>query len=144
MLFETVWMDVSPYLLSGAPPVAVYQRPLAHGTSPKVAGWSAAQIARVGDFWVPQGPVLGEGPGWSVSKGGDYVRIPVFAYKTQQRALSTIFGLGIQIGLAALADLRNHTQDVPRGAVLVLGHECHDLAPEDTFRCYVGVAVRTK
>jgi hypothetical protein len=144
MEFEVVWMDVRPNLLSGEPPAHMQARPLAHGDKAKVPGWRVAEVARVGEFWVPQGPLF-PAVEWTVSKAGDFVRVPVFAYKTSFPSLAHIFGLGVQVGLAALADLRNRTGDVPIGVLLVLGHECTDLRPaEERFRCYVGLSVRTR
>jgi hypothetical protein len=149
MEYHVEWVDVSQFIRSGQAPVFMLTRQKAHENSKAWAGPS--EIARLGEHWVPQGPVLG-GVTWTLTKQGDFVRIPVSAYKTQ-RALSSIWGLGLQIGMAATDELRKHTGDVPIRAVLVLGRECTDLAVDpitgaatgdDSFRCYVGIALQTK
>jgi len=146
VLCNHTWIDVRPHLLSGEQPVFMMQRPLAHGHSAKGGLFNTAEIAKVGEHWVPHGPVLDvEDVQWGITKVGDLVRVPVFAYKTQHLAPASIWGLGLQIGLAAVVHLRKHTTDIPRAAMLVLGHECMDLRPaEEAYRCFVGIALQTK
>ena len=138
---DVKWIDILPYLLKKEQPVYILPRPKAHGHPKAWAG--SSEVAHVGDFWVPQGPILGAQE-WNVTRIGEVVRVPVFAYKVN-RALASIWGLGLQIGMAAIADLRHHTNDVPQSVTLVLGNDCTDLAPaENSFRCYAGIAIRTK
>lgn len=142
--FVTKWFNVTPNLLAQQQPIVdvVVDREKNHDGPRAWAGGS--QIARTGEFWVPTSGILEEQITWALSRGGDAVRIPVHAYKTE-RALAAIWGLGVQLGMMAITGLRARTQDVPRQVTLVLGHECTDLTPaEDAFRCYVGVAIRTK
>jgi hypothetical protein len=139
---EIVWIDITPYLISGEQPIYMLQRPKAHSEPKAWAG--STQIACLGEFWVPQGPVFGGEQAWSVTKTGDMVRVPVFAYKVP-RSLASIWGMALQIGLAAVADLRHHTNDIPSEVTLVLGSDCTDLSPmEEMYRCYAGIAIRTK
>lgn len=143
MDFKIEWVDVRPYLHSGQQPVFMLPRET-HGTTKQTYGFNAAEVAKLGEHWVPQGSVDGEVP-WGVTRAGDMVRIPLWGYKTTSRSFAEIWGMGLRIGMAALSQLRQYTNDVPKAAVLVLGHDVTDLAPlEDAFRCYVGVAVQTK
>ncbi len=144
MTFETQWVDVTPFLLQQVQPVALLRREQAHDGPKAWAGQS--QVGTVGDYWVFQGNVV-DGDQLSVSpvRGGEGVRIPMWAYRTTHRAMPAILGLGVQIGLAALERLREHTPVLPRAAYLVIGHECTDLMPAaEAFRCYIGIALRTK
>lgn len=143
MKFVVEWIDVRAFLQIREQPVYMIKRPLAHGDNPKGNVFNVAEIAKVGEHWVPQADVFNDAQ-WSFTKAGDMVRVPIVAYKVD-RTLASILGLGLQIGLAAVADLRNYTSDVPHTVILVIGHECTDLAPaENLFRCYVGLALQTK
>jgi len=143
MKFDVQWCNVLPNLITGVPPSYVIERELLHGVNPHGSVFNVAEVSRVGRYVVPQTPVLIENIRWGVTNSDQYVRIPIFAYRTKGRSLSEIWGLGIQIGLAAAESLRSIDPLPPKSAVLVLGHECTDLSPEDAFRCYVGVAFRT-
>jgi hypothetical protein len=141
--FVVHWIDVGPYLRSGQQPVFLLQRP-DHGTDRRTYGFVAADVARLGEFWVPQGPVL-DGFEWGVTRSGDMVRVPVHAYRTKQRALAAVWGLGLQVGMVALGDLVRRGLGMPKSVTLVLGHECTDLAPaDDAFRCYAGMAFQVR
>lgn len=142
LTFEEVrWIDVTPYLVASEQPVIILPRPKAHQ---QVKAWAGnTQVAHMGEFWVPQGPVVGGAQEWACTRTGEVVRVPVYAYKVH-RSLASIFGLGLQIGMAAVADLRHHTNDVPQSVTLVLGTDCTDLPAENSFRCYAGIAIRTK
>ncbi len=144
-MFNTQWIDVRQHLASGQQPVFLLERPLLHGQSSKGGVFGIAEVARVGDYWVPEDdPITGDGK-WAVCRSGTHVRVPILAYRTQERALASIWGLGVQLGLAALASIRQHTSDPPTELHMILGHECSDLAPQfSAFRCYVGIAIRTK
>lgn len=142
--FVTKWLDVTPNLLTQQQPVfdVLVERERNHAGPRAWAGGS--QIARPGEFWVPINGLLEQQIQWSVSRSGEAVRVPVHAYKTD-RALASIWGLGVQIGMMAVDALRSKTQDRPLEVTLVIGHDCTDLSPaEDAFRCYIGVAIRTK
>lgn len=141
--FDVKWFDLTPNILSGEQPAAFIDRPKNHQNQKAWAGKS--QVAAVGEFWVPQGPTLDQAPEYTLTVVGDHVRVPVHAYRTLNAGVAAIFGLGVQIGLAAITHLRNHTDDVPKRVTLILGHQCTDLRPaDDAFRCYVGIAVQTK
>jgi hypothetical protein len=145
-VFNIQWVDVRPYLAAGQQPVFLLERPLLHGNSPRGGIFGIAEVAREGVFWVPNtDPVTTDG-GWTQTLTGAHVRIPVLAYRTQERAIAGIWGLGLQLGFAAMLKLRQRTEDMPESLHIVLGHECTDLASEgvDAFRCYVGIAIRTK
>ncbi len=140
--FNTQWVDVRPYLAQGQEPIFLLERPLLHGHSAKGGVFGIAEVARLGDFWVPTADPIRTDGGWSLCKTGTHARVPILAYRTTERALSAIWGLGLQLGLAALAALRTKTPEPPTEMHMILGHECTDLTAG--FRCYVGLAIRTK
>lgn len=145
MLFLPVhWVDVTPFLLNQTQPVVLVRRQPVHDGAKAWAG--SSQIGSISSFWVPTTGLLGEEPAvFSPTTGGDAVRVPMFAYKTQHLALPDLFGLGVQIGMAAMADLRQHTRDEPRAVQLVIGHQCTDLRPaEEAFRVYIGIALQMR
>ena len=143
MIFEPHWVDVTPFLLKREQPVFILPRESAHSEPKAWAG--ASKVGTVGEFWVPHGDLLGGEAVFAPTTAGEAVRIPVWAYQTVRRTLPDIFGLGLQIGMAAIAEMRKYTRDEPRRVHLVLGHECTDLLPAaESFRCYIGIAVRTK
>lgn len=143
MIWHPQWLDVRPHLAAGRQPVVLVERPLLHGQSAKGGVFGIAEVARLGTYWVPEGDVLNTDGAWAVTKSGAHVRVPVLAYRTPERALASIWGLGLQLGLAALDSLRARTPLPPAECHVFLGHECTDLAPhESAFRCYVGLAFR--
>lgn len=145
MKFHLHWLDVSVNLAAGLQPVFMVERPLAHGEDRRGGVFAAAEVGRLGDFWVPKSPVVGvDEVSWAVTRHGELVRVPVTAYRTPTRAASSILATGLELGFAALAALTaTQTKAVPTDVHLVIGHECTDLQPEDAFRCYVGIAIVT-
>ncbi len=141
---QVEWVDVRPHLVNGIQPVHLFERPLLHGSKPKGGLFSVAEVARVGEFWVPQTSVIEPNTKWALCRDGQFVRVPITAYRTSQRAASSILLAGLHTGMAAMHDLRNHTATVPLGVMLVLGHECTDLGTEHGYRCYIGIAIQTK
>lgn len=142
--FNVKWYNVTPNLLSQTQPVidVLVERERNHDQRRAWAGGS--QVGRPGEFWVPVSDLLVPEINWSVSKSGEAVRVPLHAYKTD-RALASLFGLGVTLGMTAIAALSDKTRDKPLEVILVIGHDCTDLSPaEDAFRCYIGVAIRTK
>lgn len=141
--YDVHWIDVSPFLISGEQPIYLLPRLKLHNESKAWAG--STQIANTGEFWVPHGPILpGNNFDWAFTRTGDLVRIPVFAYKVN-RALASIWALGLQVGMSSIINFRENTKESINSVILVLGNSCTDLLPnEDAFRCYIGIAVRTK
>lgn len=140
--FPVQWVDVTPFLLSQQQPVVLIRREPVHSGPKAWAGGS--QVGSTNKFWVPTSGLFGTEPAqFAVTQAGEAARVPMFAYKTGHFALPDLFGLGVQIGMAALADLRHHTRDNPVAVHLVIGHQCTDLRPaEEAFRCYIGIAFR--
>jgi hypothetical protein len=145
--FDVRWIDVAPYLASGQQPVCMLARPPLHGDRPKSSVFNAAEVARIGKYWVPNGSVFDETTrikGWHFVTDGEYVHVPVVAYDVV-RALSGLFAFGIEVGMAALYYLRELTMERPLEVTLYIGHDCTDLAPQkDVYRCYVGIAIRVQ
>lgn len=150
MRLQVKWIDVNDHLRQGIQPVFILKRSKMHD-NPKA--WAGPSKVGLGQYWVAQEPAQGIQTvrteedaviGLSRVSGGEVVRIPVLAFRTRERAQSAILAVGLEIGMAAVCELRNHVPDTPFEATLVLGNECHDLYPEPAFRCYVGLALRTK
>ena len=72
---------------------------------------------------------------WSISRSGDKVRIPIFAYRTVEKLDTSVWGAGIQCGLRALYSWGGD----PESVVLVFGDKCHEL--EDGYRVYLGLTM---
>lgn len=142
MKFEVAWIDVNEHLRTQQQPVHMHQRPLAHNEAKAWAGPS--KVGRLGEFWTVQRMGDDGKIAFSVCRDGDFVRVPIIAYQTKERALASLFGLGVQIGLAAGVELRNHVAESPIEVLMVIGSECHDLPDASAFRCYIGISMRTK
>lgn len=120
--FNFAWYDVAPFLAGTDAP---------HVMLPFDASFT---------YLVPVSPVLLPEVSCAPVSVGDALRVPMYAYRTPTRSIAAVFGLGTQIGMAALAAVLHYRRDPPAAVDLVLGHECTDLG--DCFRCYAGVAVR--
>lgn len=145
MEWQFQWVDVRPYLAQGVQPVFMLERPLLHGHAAKGGVFGVAEVARTGTYWVPEDDPLTTDGHWAVTKAGAHVRVPVLAYRTPERALASIWGLGVQLGAAAVASLARRTPARVLAAHLILGHECSDLTPHaSAFRCYVGLAIQVE
>jgi len=123
----TQWVDVNPFLLKEIQPVV---------TLPRNPNEQQA-------VYVPVTSLLVEGPTeYAFTQIGSFVRVPIVAYKTTHLALPDIFGLGVQLGIAAVDKLRTQHDKTPKNVQLVIGHQCTDLRPgEEAFRCYIGIAL---
>lgn len=141
------WKDLTTYLNQSEPPQFYLERPLKHGSDPKGGVFNKSEVARTGEFWVPQQPVLQDDPKWAFCKAGDAVRIPIYAYRTASRTESCVLATGLQIALAAIISLhRASNGQIPIATHLMLGHQCTDLVPlgTDAYRCYVGICFQVK
>lgn len=71
---------------------------------------------------------------------GSHVRVPVVAYAAPRR-LGMLPTVGFQLALNCLDELQVLTGRTPRRITLVVGSQCHDLAPDrDAYRVYLGCA----
>lgn len=141
--FDYQWLEVAPFVLAGQRPIALLPRAKAHAGSKPWAG--ATQIGSLSEFWVPKSSPLEPDIEFSHTRSGDLIHVPLFAYRTVHRLLPSILALGVQVGMAVIAEMRKHTADPAKHVILVLGTECTDLSPAfECYRCYVGVAVQTK
>lgn len=147
MKFSVKWIDVTKNLESGEQPVFFLERPLLHGNDRRGSLFGTAEVARKGEFWVPQNALLNaEDCEWSKTIAGQHVRVPIHAYRTVGRALPWLFAVAVELGMRAANSLRTKTRKRIDDVVLALGSECTDLAGEnvDAFRCYVGIAVKVE
>jgi hypothetical protein len=138
MEIRVFWFGVNASLAAGKPPVFAYERPLARGRDDGTV-FSHAQVARVGKYLTPKAPLTSQDPEWTVTADGQFVMIPVSAYRTHVRSQAAVFGLGLELGLrAATRTLAGRVT----GVVLVLGDDVTEL--EDGVRCYVGLALQVE
>lgn len=143
MRFDVHWLDVNPFLTQHRQPMFALRRELAHGSEAKGGLFNVAEVARSGTYYVPTSDLNKEQIEFSLVKSGEYVRIPIHAYRTTERALATILGTAIQLGISARDGLARQYQVEVEHTVLVLGHEVHDLL-QNGFRCYAGLAFKIK
>ena len=127
MKFNVQWFDASTHVGSGEQPAAI------------------VKIARpFKEFWVAQSQAFDDEGVWSIVVSGDYLRVPVFAYKTAQPTLETVFGVGVEIGVSLMRQLDERADRISE-AVLVLGKTCDDMRPEEeAYRTFVGAAFKLK
>ncbi len=144
MKYAVHWIDVTENLATQQQPVFLLERPLIHGKNVKGGVFNVAEVARVGTYWVPTSDLNIATIAWSKTASGQYVRIPVFGYRTQQPAESAVFGTAVQLGISALASLYQKVSNAPVLCThLVIGHQVHHLGPEG-YRGYLGLAFQTK
>lgn len=139
------WVDVAANLEDGNQPVVLIERELVHGDEPKGNLFSVAEVARLGSFWVATAPLISadNDPKWSLTAKDKYVRVPVNAYLTAERAKSHILATGLEIGVRATMSYLEKVGKAPEELILIIGIQVDDLAPErNHFRCYVGVAFK--
>lgn len=143
MKYAIHWIDVTENLTTQQQPVFLLERPLAHGSHAKGHLFNVAEVARLGTYWTPTSDLNTDPVRWSKTASGQYVRIPVFGYRTRQSAEAAIFGMAIQLGITALASLQQQVNVPILSTYLVLGHQVHHLGPEG-YRGYLGLAFQTK
>lgn len=147
MQFAVRWIDLTENLQSGRQPQLMLERPLLHGNDKRGGVFANAEVARKGEFWTPQSAMISTDPAfeveWSKTKAGQYVRVPLHAYRTPSRALSWILAIGTEIGMRAIDSLKDRVRKPLGQVVLALGNECTDLSPTaDAFRCYIGISIQ--
>ena len=148
--FELHWLAVEmleQFLQQKLPPIVRIERPLIGGDFRDSHGDKAyghAQVARYGEYWVPDSPVLADEISWSVTQQGEFVPVPLFAYRTQHAARASIFATGVELGMRAMLDLSAHCKKPPQAVTLVMGPEVHSIETENgsVYRAYLGVAFR--
>ena len=86
-------------------------------------------------YYTPHSSLLGDEIKWTLTRVGDKVRIPIFAYRTNGKFDTSLWGLGIQCGMRALDEWGGK----PASVILVLGDKAHEL--EDGYRIYLGLTI---
>lgn len=137
-------IDPVPNLNAGIQPVYFIERELLHGDKAKGDTFSQAQVARVGTYWTPKHSLLGPPQNWSVTRDGQYVAVPVLAYRSEYFGLPAILQNGLILGAAAMDQYRQITNEVPLILHIVYGSECTPLPTENSYRCYVGFSVQSR
>ena len=87
------------------------------------------------EYHTPVSSLVEDDIKWSITRTGDKVRIPIFAYRTKEKFNISIWGLGLQCGMRALSALGKE----PESVVLVFGDKCHEF--EDGYRVYLGLTM---
>ena len=149
MRYDVRYIDVNPNVASGQQPIYMLQRELVHGDDPRGGVFSQAKVGRRGEYWVPVTRLFDAGPvQFAATKQSEFVRVPLWDYPINKRALSTSIAFGIQLGVEllsqAIEEVRTRTNHPVTKAVIVIGHECHDITQsngEPGLRCYVGLAL---
>lgn len=144
MQYRPQFIDVNDHLERQEQPVFLLERPLLHGDKPKGGLFNASEVARKGTFWTPTTSLLEGNIEWSLVDKDQYVRVPIFAYRTASKAASHIVGLAFQCGMLVQQAFKLHRQlDKILICHLIIGHEIHELE-DDAFRFYLGLTLQTK
>lgn len=141
------WFDVSEHLRQQQQPLVMIERPRVGGNARDPHGdlFSVATVGRFGEFWVPEAPLLVPDLKWSITAQGDFVRVPMHAYRTMAMAKGSIMATGVELGMRAIVSLSTKCPKPPAEITLVLGSEVHVVTTEEgnkVYRCYLGVAIR--
>ena len=75
---------------------------------------------------------------WSLTKDGEWVRIPLFSYTTNAKDFGAVFGTGMQLGALAMSELPDDAR--PDKMQLVLG-SVYEV--EEGYQLWAGVAYRS-
>ena len=86
-------------------------------------------------YYTVTSSILDDEIDWSMTDGGEKVRIPINAYRTRDQSGLWLFGTGLQLGAKALASLPRNVR--VKELLFVLGEECHEV--EDGYRVYAGL-----
>jgi hypothetical protein len=142
--FSVYYKDIKPFLQTGEQPSHVFQREKVHDQPKAWAGPS--EVACRGKYWTPRFPAFYGEQQWLFCDSGQYVTVPIQAYRTKQRALTDIFGLGQQVALALMLSFQENVPEKILRVIQILGTDCTDLIYEnvEAFQCYVGIAFQTE
>ncbi len=117
-----------------------HERQLSFGEHPKAGLFAVAEVARVGTFWVPVTPMNVAPVEWSMTCTDQYVRVPVFAYRTIDHDPAKVVGMAFQLACQAMLSLADcldlRSLDVCH---LYLGKVIHDQG--DHFTYYLGLSM---
>lgn len=87
------------------------------------------------EYHTAQSSLLSEEIEWSITRKGDKIRIPIFAYRTTTKLDTAMWGLGIQCGMQALDAWGGKADRV----FLVFGDSAHEF--DDGYRVYLGLSI---
>ena len=145
MKTELHWIDVSDNLAKREQPVHLFDRPKVGTGNPGSSVIPSHRTGRTGVFWVPLNTITdGEPVKLACTRQGDHVRVPVNAYRVPFRANASLVAVGIEIGLRAAMALKE--EDMRLNIIetrIIMGHEVHEME-NNTWRCYIGIALRTE
>ena len=86
-------------------------------------------------YYTVTSSILDDEIDWSMTDGGEKVRIPINAYRTRDQSGLWLFGTGLQLGAKALASLPRNI--VVKELLFVLGEECYPVG--DGYRAFAGL-----
>ena len=144
MDFKIHWIDPSENLASGIQPVLFIERELLHGDKKKGDVFNQAEVARTGTYWTPKQSLLGPPQPWGMTRDGQYVHVPVLAYRSEFFGPSAIFQTGLLLGAAVMDQFKMVSAEQPITLHIVLGTDCTPLPTENAYRCYAGFSVQTR
>ena len=146
MDFKLHWHSVNENLKRGIQPLVMIERPCVGGNARDPHGdlFSVAKVGRTGEFWVPVSHLLMPDVQWSLTVQGEYVKVPLFAYRTPQKARGAIFAVGVELGMRAMLSLCKKSPKPPIEVTLIMGSEVHTIATDagEVYRAYLGIAIR--
>lgn len=138
MNVDLCWFDVSEWnsQFPGKQPVHMLDvRPQRRDDSPFLVAQPGAKF----EYRIP-GSLLDPSPTWTLTRIGDAVRIPLYAYRTH--GIDTpawLAGHALELGLRAALALREQTSARVKRTVLVVGRQI-DVVNDAGFRLYLGLA----
>lgn len=86
-------------------------------------------------YYTVTSSILADQLDWSMTDGGEKVRIPINAYRTRDQSELWLFGTGLQLGAKALASLPHNI--IVKELLFVLGEECYSVG--DGYRAFAGL-----
>lgn len=138
MIFKLHLVDITQALAQKIQPIFRLERPKAGNSSASIFG---NRVGRVGEFWVAGQLINTEEIPWSVTKKGDFVTVPMFAYTTTEQEKSLLVSGAMELGMRAGYDLAcsRGGKDVLQ-ATFVVGNKCDRV--DGVYLFYVGIVVQ--
>lgn len=121
MTFELHWRDFTDQLRSSVQPVIMLPKP---------------PDSR---FWTPVSSLLADPIELSLTRSGDFVRVPVFAYDVASGLKSALLAAGIEYGMRAMAAVRQRSDCTRQHVLLVIGNKVP--TTEKGVQCFVGLTI---
>lgn len=145
MRFTSHWLDITENIQTKTQPVYIMERSLPFGGERKRDFQSSSTLSRVGAFWVPTSPVMPEVDiAWSLTKTGEFVRVPITGYETAAANPACLSAHGVQLGLLAMESLSKKTSREVIEVHMVLGTQIYQMPGQNKYIHGLGLAFRVK